>query len=144
MPWLALLASFSMTDSRSWDDCSLLGGNSNQWRPVKYIITIQPPMVKNDAQETFTGCYSFTWFLLLWKFYWAGTRTNKYNKLRTVSLRDVNSLTCIVLYFSGRGKAPPHTSPPLDDNPVTVKCYEDNCHYVILSYSKICYAKVCR
>jgi len=22
------------------DDCSLLGGNSNQWIPVKYIITI--------------------------------------------------------------------------------------------------------
>jgi len=23
-----------------WFDCSLLGANSNQWRPVKYIITI--------------------------------------------------------------------------------------------------------
>jgi len=24
------------------NDCSLLDANSNQWRPVKYMITIQP------------------------------------------------------------------------------------------------------
>ena len=84
-------------------------------------------MVINGAQETFTGHYSFTCgFSLLWKFYWAGTWAPEYTKLRTVSLRDVNSLTCIALYFSGKGQAPSQTYPPLDGNPVTVaaKCYE--------------------
>jgi len=47
-------------DVVDWDDCSLLGANSNQWRPVKYIITIQPPMVINRAQETFIWRYSFS------------------------------------------------------------------------------------
>ena len=32
-------------------------------------------------------------FSLLWKFYWAGARAPEYAKLRSVSLRDVNSLT---------------------------------------------------
>jgi len=60
---------------------------------------------------------------------------HEYTKVRTVSLRDVNSLTCIALYFFlGRGKPPPQTPPPLDSNTVTVttKCYEDDCHYVAL------------
>jgi len=57
-------------------------------------------MVINGAQKTFTGRYSFTrGFSLLWKFYWAGARAHEYTKLRNVSLRDVNSLTCITLYF---------------------------------------------
>jgi len=49
-----------------------------------------------------------------------------------VSLRDVNSLTCIALYsFSGGLQAPFPDPSPLDGNTVTVaaKCYEDNCHY---------------
>jgi len=92
-------------------------------------------MVIKGAQETFTGRYSFTWFSLLWKFYSAGARAHEYTKLRTVSLRDVNSLTCIALYFFlGRAKPPPQTPPPQDGNTVTItaKCYEDNCHYVAL------------
>ena len=91
-------------------------------------------MVINGAQETYWVLFHM-WFSLLWKFYWAGARAHEYTKLRTVSLRDVNSLTCITLYFFwGGGKASPQTPPPLDDNPVTVavKCYEDNCHYVAL------------
>jgi len=74
-------------------------------------------------------------FSLLWKFYWAGARAHEYTKLRTVSLRDVNSSTCIALYFFwGGGKPPTQTPPPLDGNTVTVatKCYENNCHYVAL------------
>jgi len=39
------------------DNCSLLGANSNQWRPVKYIITIQPPMFINGAQETYWALF---------------------------------------------------------------------------------------
>jgi len=79
--------------------------------------------------------FFYMWFSLLWKFYWAGARAHEYTKLRTMSSCDVNSLTCIALYFFlGRGKTPPHTSPPLDSNTVTVaaKCYEDNCHYAAL------------
>jgi len=74
------------------------------------------------------------WFSLLWKFYWAGARAHEYTKLHTVSLRDVNSLTCIALYFSGKGQAPSPDLSPLDGNSVNVaaKCYEDNCHYVAL------------
>jgi len=74
------------------------------------------------------------WFSLLWKFYWAGARAHEYTKLCTVSLCDVNSLTCIALYFSGEGATPPQAPPPLDANTVTIaaKCYEDNCHYVAL------------
>jgi len=75
------------------------------------------------------------WFSLLWKFYWAGARAHEYTKLCTVSLRDVNSLTCIELYFFWGGDKPPlQAPPPLDGNTVTVaaKCYEDNCHYVAL------------
>jgi len=75
------------------------------------------------------------WFSLLWKFYWVGARVHEYTKLRTVSLHDVNSLTCIALYFFlGRGLPLPQTSPPLDSNTVTAaaKCYKDNCHYVAL------------
>jgi len=70
------------------------------------------------------------WFSLLWKFYWADAQAHEYTKLRTVSLRDVNSLTCIALYFF----LGPQTPSPLDGSTVTVaaKCYEDNCHYVAL------------
>jgi len=60
---------------------------------------------------------------------------HEYTKLRTVSLRDVNSLTCIALYFFLRRSKPPlQIRPPLDGNPVTVavKCYEDNSRYVAL------------
>jgi len=47
------------------------------------------------------------WFSLLWKFYWTGAWAHEYTKLCTVSLRDVNSLTCIALYFFlGRGLRP--------------------------------------
>jgi len=92
-------------------------------------------MVINGAQETFWALFFHMWFSLLWKFYWVGAWTHEYTKLRTVSLHDVNSLTCIALYFFwGWGLPPPQTSPPPDGNPVTVavKCYEDNCHYVAL------------
>jgi len=42
-------------------------------------------MAINGAQETFTGCYSFTWFSLLCNFYWAGAWVYEYTKLCTVS-----------------------------------------------------------
>ena len=84
-------------------------------------------MVINSAQETFTGRYSFTWFSLQWKFYWAGAWVHEYTKFCTVSLCHVNSLTCIAYFFSGEGG--PQTLPPRDGTPITVavKCYEDNC-----------------
>ena len=89
-------------------------------------------MIINGAQETFTGRYSFTC-----GFHCCGNFTgHEYTKLRTVSLRDVNSLTCIALYFFlGGGKPPPQTLPPQDGNTITIaaKCYEDNCHYAALS-----------
>jgi len=94
-------------------------------------------MVINGAQETFTGRDSFTC-----GFHCCGNftgrahgRMNTPKKLRTVSLRNVNSLTCIALFFFwGGGKPAPQTPPLLDGNTVTVatKCYEDNCHYVAL------------
>jgi len=65
-------------------------------------------MVINGAQETFTGRYSFTWFSLRWKFYWADAWAHEYTKLCTVSLCDVNSLTCIAQFFfwGGARQAP--------------------------------------
>ena len=53
---------------------------------------------------------------------------HEYTKLHTVSLRDENILTCIEYFFCGQ------TTSPWESNPVTVavKCYEDNCHYVVL------------
>jgi len=68
------------------------------------------------------------WFSLLWKFFWAGARAHEYTKLRTVSSRDINSLTCIALYFSEEGQAPLQTPPPLDGNTITVaaKWYDES------------------
>jgi len=66
-------------------------------------------MVINGAQETYSALFFHMWFSLLWKFYWAGAWTDEYTKLRTVSLCDVNSLTCIALYFFLGGVQPlPH------------------------------------
>jgi len=53
------------------------------------------------------------WFSLLWKFYWAGAWAHEYTKLRTVSIRDVNSLTCIALYFFWGGASPLRRPLPL-------------------------------
>jgi len=63
-------------------------------------------MVINGAQETYWAVFFHMWFSLLWKFCWPGARTHEYIKLRTVSLRDVNSLTCIALYFFWGGASP--------------------------------------
>ena len=64
---------------------------------IRNMHSAKYPFPINGAQETFTGRYSCTC-----AFQCCGNFTgwaHKYTKLRTVSLSDVNSLTCIALYF---------------------------------------------
>ena len=74
-------------DPQTGDDCRLLGANGNQWRPVNFITTIITGHdYKRHPGNFYWALFFHTGFSLLWKFYWAGA------SLRTVSLRDVNSL----------------------------------------------------
>jgi len=72
-------------------------------------------MVKMASRKLLLGAILSHAVSLLWKFYWAGAWVHEYTKLRTVSLHDVNSLTCIALYFflgRGIGQAPSSNPSP--------------------------------
>jgi len=61
-----------------WDDCSLLGANSNQWHPVFHYITAHG--YKRRPGNFYWALFFHMWFSMLWKFYWAGARAHEYTK----------------------------------------------------------------
>jgi len=66
---------------------------------LKRDVKLQLTNYKRRPGNFYCALFFHMWFSLLWKFYWAGAWAHEYTKLRIVSLRNVNSLTCIGLYF---------------------------------------------